>query len=92
MTTDNPNMDNCELANKYRKFDLDYEFDKECETDILVLQRNNDWMKIIPGLLRTKNTFIAVGYFHLRKQCGILEQLKNEGFKIEPVEITPPSR
>lgn len=89
MTTNQPNMNNCKLADKYRNLDIDYEFEKECETDILILQRNNDWMKIIPNLLRTKNTFIAVGYFHLRKKCGILEQLKIEGFKIEPIEIKP---
>jgi len=82
-------MNNCGLANKYREFDLNYEFEMECETDILILQRNNDWMKTIPNLLRTKNTFIAVGYFHLRKKCGILEQLKNKGFKIEPIKIKP---
>jgi len=87
MTTDEPNMNNCWLANKYRKFDLDYQFEKECESDILILQRNNDWMKIIPNLLRTKNTFIAVGYFHLRKKCGLLKQLENKGFKIEPIEL-----
>ena len=89
MTTDNPNMNNCGLANKYRKFDLEYEFKKECEIDILILQRNNDWMKSLPNLLKTKNTFIAVGYFHLRKKCGILEQLKNLGFIIEPINIKP---
>ena len=89
MITDKPNMNNCELANKYRKFDLEYEFEKECETDILILQRNNEWMKIIPNLLRKQNTFIAVGFFHLRKKCGILEQLKEKGFKIEPIKIKP---
>ncbi len=89
MTTDKPNMNNCELANKYRKFDLDYEFKKECETDILILQRNNNWMKTIPNLFRTKNVFIAIGYNHLKKKCGILEQLKNEGFIVEPIEINP---
>lgn len=89
MTTDKPNMNNCGLANKYRNFELDYEFEKQCESDILILQRNNDWMKTIPNLLTTKNTFIAVGYLHLRKKCGILEQLKNKGFKVEPIEIKP---
>tara|TARA_R110001583_G_C5539999_1_gene399358 strand:+ start:77 stop:955 length:879 start_codon:yes stop_codon:yes gene_type:complete len=89
MTTDKPNMNNCGLANKYRKFDLDYEFEKECENDILILQRNNEWMKILPNLLKKQNTFIAVGYFHLRKKCGILEQLKENGFRIEPIEIKP---
>ncbi len=89
MTTDKPNMNNCGLANRYRKFDLEYEFEKECENDILILQRNNEWMKILPNLLKKKNTFIAVGYFHLRKKCGILEQLKEKGFRIEPIEIKP---
>ena len=89
MTTDKPNMNNCNLANEYRKFNLDYKFEKECKTDILILQRNNDWMKTISNLLRTKNTFIAVGYNHLRKKCGILEQLKNRGFVVEPIAIKP---
>ncbi len=89
MITSKPNIIKCEFENKYRKFDLDYEFEMECKSDILLLQRNNEWMKIIPNLLRTKNTFIAVGYSHLRKKCGILEQLKNKGFIIEPIKIKP---
>ena len=39
--------------------------------------------------LRKQNIFIAVGFFHLRKKCGILEQLKEQGFKIEPIKIKP---
>lgn len=60
-------MKHCMLANSYRTFDLDYVFEKECETDIIILQRNREWIKVIPDLLKTKNTFIAVGYYHLRK-------------------------
>ncbi len=89
MNTDKPNMNICWLANKYRIFDLEYEFEKECEIDILNLQRNNKWMKIIPNLLRKHNTFIAVGFAHLRKKCGLLEQLKEQGFKIESIKIKP---
>ena len=89
MNTDKPNMNICWLANKYRIFDLEYEFEKECEIDILNLPRNNEWMKIIPNLLRTHNTFIAVGLAHLRKKCGLLEQLKEQGFKIESIKIKP---
>lgn len=87
ITTNKPNLNICSFANKYRKFEIQYEFDKECKTDILVLQRNNQWMEIIPNLLRTKNTFIAVGYFHLKNKCGILEQLKSTGFTVEPIGI-----
>ena len=87
MTTNKPNMDSCSFANKYRKFDIQYEFEKECKKDVLILQRNNQWMETIPNLLSSKNTFIAVGYFHLKNKCGILEQLKNKGFKVEPIEV-----
>ncbi|WP_347923739.1 TraB/GumN family protein [Pontimicrobium sp. SW4] len=87
MTTDKPNMNNCELAKKYRSFELDYQFERECESDILILQRNDNWMKTLPNLLNTKNTFIAVGYLHLKKKCGILEQLKSKGFVVDPIKI-----
>ncbi len=89
MTTDKPNRNNCDLADRYRRLDLAYEFEKECEADILIFQRNNEWMNSIPNLVSSKNTFIAVGYFHLRRKCGILEQLKEKGFKIEAVKIKP---
>jgi uncharacterized protein YbaP (TraB family) len=89
MTTDKPNMDNCNLANKYREYDLNYDFDKECTIDVLVSERNKYWLEILPNLIRTKNCFIAVGYFHLRNKCGILEQLKESGFKVEPIKIKP---
>jgi len=79
----------CRFANKYRQFDLDYAFEEACETTLLNSQRNDDWMQILPDLLRTKNAFVAVGYLHLKRQCGILEQLKKEGFKIEAVNIIP---
>lgn len=89
MTTDKPNMNNCNLARKYREFNLNYEFDKECSIDVLVIERNRNWLKILPDLMRENNCFIAVGYYHLRNKCGLLEQLRKEGFKVEPIKIKP---
>ncbi|OBX22350.1 MULTISPECIES: TraB/GumN family protein [Bizionia] len=85
LTTNKPNMDYCVFANKYRNFELDYKFEDSCPENILIKQRNSDWLQVIPDLLKTKNTFIAVGYAHLRNSCGLLEQLKQNGFLIEPV-------
>lgn len=87
LTTDKPDVVNCKLANQYRTLELNYDFQKKCETDAVMLQRNNEWMTMIPNVLSSKNTFVAVGYFHLRNKCGILEQLKDRGFKIEPVMV-----
>ncbi|SJN50105.1 lipoprotein, putative [Sphingobacterium sp. JB170] len=87
MTSDKPDLDACDRANRYRVFDIEYEFEKECESDVLLFQRNNKWMETIPDLLREKNIFIAVGYFHLKRKCGILEQLRARGFILEEVEL-----
>jgi len=89
ITNDKSIAENCDYVNRYMHFDIDYEFKKECESNYIILQRNNEWMKNIPNLLRTNNTFIAVGIDHLKWQCGILKQLENLGFKIEPIKIKP---
>ncbi len=89
MTVKKSNSDNCTFAYKYKAFDLNYDFEKKCSSNVLVFERNNNWMEILPNLMRTKNCFLAVGYFHLYNECGILEQLKNEGFVVEPIEIMP---
>lgn len=89
LTSNNPNMEPCKFADKYRAFDLDYDFDNACETDVIIFKRNNKWMETIPNLLRVKNTFIAVGYAHLVKKCGLIEQLRAQGFKVEQVNIKP---
>ncbi len=85
LTTNKPNMGYCVFANKYRDFDLDYKFKDSCPENILIKERNADWLKVLPNILKTKNTFIAVGYAHLRNSCGLLEQLQQDGFLVEPV-------
>ena len=85
LTTNKPNTNYCEFANKYRNFELDYKFEDPCPESILIKQRNSDWLNLIPDLLKTKNTFIAVGYAHLRNSCGLLEQLSQHGFLVEAV-------
>lgn len=77
----------CALANSYRKFELDYEFEMKCQNDFLIQKRNENWLKILPDLLREKNCFVAVGYFHLKYECGLIEQLRNRGFIVTPIEV-----
>ena len=86
---DDFNKDKCNLVEKYRKYDLDYKLNEECRSDVLLKERNDNWMNILPQLLKTNNCFIAVGLFHLYNKCGLLEQLRIEGFIIEPIELKP---
>ncbi|MEY4931172.1 MAG: hypothetical protein RI909_1896 [Bacteroidota bacterium] len=78
----------CLFTNQYRKFQLDYELTVECPDDILITQRNEAWMKIIPDLISANNCFIAIGFLHLNYTCGLLEQLKTKGFLVSQVALT----
>ena len=50
----------------------------------LIVKRNNNWMAQIPALMHNKQTeLILVGTLHLNDKKGLLNQLKNQGFKIE---------
>jgi len=89
LTTEELAKGDCSFTNKYRVFDLDYQLTENCPTDILIKQRNEDWMKIIPGLLSNKKCFVAVGYAHLQNKCGLIEKLRAGGFLVEPINIKP---
>lgn len=87
ISSEKPDLINCELAGKYRNFDLDYQFDQKCSKNILIKERNDIWMRILPDLIKNNNCFIAVGLFHLYKNCGLIQQLKKTGFSVEPVQL-----
>ena len=81
----------------YNRFDLDklYEMmmsdadpcqSSRQETDRLLKDRNDNWMKILPGMIKEKSSFIAVGAMHLAGEEGLLNQLEKLGYTVEPVE------
>ena len=57
------------------------------EKDILIYNRNKDWMKKIPELIKNQSCFIAVGFLHLAGETGLINRLKKEGYKVEPIEL-----
>lgn len=48
--------------------------------------RNNKWMEKLPNILNGKSSLIAVGALHLAGKEGLLYQLAQRGYKVEPVE------
>lgn len=86
---DDFNKNNCNFVERYRNYDLDYKLQEECVPSVLLKERNDSWMKVLPQLLKDNNCFVAVGLSHLYNKCGLLEQLKEEGFLIEPIELSP---
>jgi uncharacterized protein YbaP (TraB family) len=55
-------------------------------TEILLYNRNRNWVKKLKGLLPGKTLLIAVGAGHLPGDQGVINLLKKEGYKVEPVD------
>ena len=48
--------------------------------------RNDAWMKKLPGLMKDKSSFIAVGALHLIGEEGLLNQLEKAGYTVEAIK------
>ncbi len=56
------------------------------EKDELNKGRNTKWMELLPDMMREKPSFIAVGCLHLVGDDGLINQLRQKGYKVEAVE------
>lgn len=83
----NPTISSNSIYGKYVTFDLNYSFDDNCDGEILVEKRNDEWMAKISALFKQNNCFMAVGLLHYFKKCGIIMQLRQLGFNVEPILI-----
>jgi uncharacterized protein YbaP (TraB family) len=81
----------CAFPEQYASFTVDYRFKDECQqfngSDVLIKNRNEDWMQKLPALLEKNNCFIAVGLAHLYFKCGLIEKLRALGYTVEPVAM-----
>ena len=55
-------------------------------TDVLLYNRNENWVKKIKLLLPEKSILIAVGAGHLPGKRGCINLLRTEGYKVTPVK------
>jgi uncharacterized protein YbaP (TraB family) len=80
------------VTETYLDFKYKYQLDKDCSKlsnnkKLMLQQRNQQWMQVLPGLIESKNTFIAIGLGHLFYNCGIIQQLSALGYNVEPVAM-----
>lgn len=82
-----------DLTRLYLKGDLDglYKLsqsfeDKYGDLSFLVTERNQTWMKRLPGLMATRPTFIAVGALHLTGPDGLITLLRKQGYQVKAVK------
>ncbi|HEX4875048.1 MAG TPA: TraB/GumN family protein [Chitinophagaceae bacterium] len=55
------------------------------EKDYLIQQRNLNWMKQLPQLMKKQSQFIAVGALHLAGENGLVKLLREAGYTVTPV-------
>ncbi len=62
------------------------DFGTDNDMDLLVNNRNRNWISQLDTLMRNESVFAAVGAGHLVGDNGLLQLLKNKGYKVEPLE------
>lgn len=52
----------------------------------LIYSRNREWVEKLPAMMKAQKSFIAVGAGHLSGEQGVLQLLKNAGYKVVAVK------
>ncbi len=79
----------CGVINDYKKFALDYQLDQEAGADGItrLVKRNSTWLKTLALAFQREKCFVAVGVRHLFYKEGLISQLRNRGYRVEPISL-----
>ncbi|MEP6582993.1 MAG: TraB/GumN family protein [Ginsengibacter sp.] len=77
----------------YRNQDLDSmqsmlvksEFGSDKYEDLLLKNRNTNWVTQLKKIMKKEGVFVAVGAGHLTGSDGLITLLRKEGYKVEPL-------
>jgi hypothetical protein len=82
-----------EMIEVYKKNDAEllYDYVQKQGTDgmneeVLLVNRNKNWIPKLNKIMRDKSSFIAVGGAHLGGKTGVLALLKNAGYTVTAVK------
>ncbi len=62
------------------------EFGMESNQDILLDNRNRNWVGQLKTIMKQAAVFVAVGAGHLPGKTGLIALLRKEGYTLRPVE------
>lgn len=94
MVTDPEGMEEFDkLVGAYLEQDIDKLFGLIAENemfqdygDLLLENRNKNWIPKIEEMVKTQSTFIAVGSGHLGSETGVIQLLRDAGYTVEAVK------
>jgi uncharacterized protein YbaP (TraB family) len=62
------------------------EFGMEKYEDLLLNDRNRNWVRQLKDIMKNESVFVAVGAGHLVGDSGLIHLLRDAGYKVEPLE------
>jgi uncharacterized protein YbaP (TraB family) len=71
---------------KLEKLTLQEDSGMERFTEIMLYNRNEDWVKKLEKLMTEQALVVAVGAGHLPGNRGVINLLRKAGYKVEPVK------
>ncbi|MGB3585883.1 MAG: TraB/GumN family protein [Tunicatimonas sp.] len=82
----NDDLSGCEQLEDYKNLNIDYQLEKENHDHPFELtERNDKWITIIQKALKENSCFVAVGFRHLQYKQGLIQQLRESGYSVEPI-------
>lgn len=84
-----------EMVELYKEQDLDKLLEYSLKTeggstsemqDVMINNRNKNWVQQFPSITKDKSILIAVGAGHLGGESGLLNLLKEKGYHVRPLE------
>ena len=54
--------------------------------DVLLINRNKNWIPVIENVIKTTSTFFGVGAAHLAGDEGVIKLLRKQGYTVEAVK------
>lgn len=72
--------------NEMEKLFNDNEMGMEENQDILLDNRNKNWVELLKKIMQKEPVFVAVGAGHLPGDKGLISLLKKEGYTVRPIK------
>lgn len=57
------------------------------ESEVMLDNRNKNWMKQLPDLFQNNKAFVAVGAMHLAGKNGLVNLLRSNGYSVRPLKV-----
>ena len=81
------------LTQTYKSEDLkaiyemvnDPKFMDEKSKPVMLDNRNSNWVKDMPAMMKNESVFFAVGAAHLGGEKGVIQLLQKAGYKVQPI-------